>query len=47
LDNHANQLNPKVLAGHRTDGLKGTEAANQLRARQLNSNNALYRAPKK
>jgi len=50
LDNHANQLNPdhkNFRPKHAEPGWKENEAAMKLRARQLNPNNSLYRAPKK
>ena len=50
LDNHANQCNgnnEKCSPNHQAGGFQGSAAAIAHRAKQLNSNNSLYRAPKK
>ncbi|CAF0910496.1 unnamed protein product [Rotaria sordida] len=50
LDNHANQLSPNnkfFRPKHEPEGWKVNEAAMKLRARQLNPNDPIYKAPKK
>ncbi|CAF0911953.1 unnamed protein product [Rotaria sordida] len=50
LDNHANHLNSNnklFRPKHEPEGCKMNEAAMQLRARQLNPNDPIYKAPKK
>jgi len=50
LDNHANQLNEtneRYRPKHTEAGWKENEAAIKHRAKQLNPNNPIYRAPKK